>query len=127
MDKDKQNNANRKALQENSSIIFNPNFFGILISNRSVNYRKPLYKILNEQFPPGKSDAAWKKYFLYPERIPKNGREVYIKAMEKALYSQIELMEENLIDSCKSLTNKHDEINKLLIRISDFKEVYHNN
>jgi len=125
MCKSKKNNANTKALRKISKIISNPEYFKILISNRSINYRKPLYEKLNKIFPPGKTDSAWKNYFLYPEKIPENGREQYIKVMEELLNLQLQIMGSDLKKDAIIVGNKLNEINAVLKKIKKFKSLYH--
>jgi len=125
MDNINKNNAKRKALQEISKIIADPSFFKLLISNRGANYRRPMYKRLNELFPPGKTEDAWKKYFLYPEKIPSTGMPLYVKAMEEMLNLQLQIMEDDLTKEAIELNEKRKSIENILLKVETFKILHH--
>jgi len=111
-------NANQKALAEN--LINKPEIFRLLISDRTTNYRQGLYDKLDTLFPPGKSDKTWKGYYLYPDKIPENGKELYMSAMEKVLVLQLQKMSDELkkrIEIMQSDIQKFTDTNQTIDKI----------
>ncbi len=117
MDKDKKNYAKPKALNNYSNLILDPAFFNSLTSHRGINERQPLYNEVNKLLVPKKTKHVLKSYFLYPDRIPKIGREVIIEIMSNALILHLQKKEEklraeleNIIDNKRIVKNKLNQI-----------------
>lgn len=127
MCKYKKTQRKTKSVELISPVVAGTDSFKMLISNRSVNYRKGLYVYLNNFFPPGKPDNTWKNYYLYPHTIPSSGFEKYLRAMERALEIQIQKQESDLLKKEKVHQSKLLNIKNILLKISKLKEMINNN
>lgn len=86
MNKDKKNNTKPDSVKKIHKLIKDKKAYGLLISNRTISFRKKMVERLDKVFRPIVGWKTWKIRFLYPEKtIPKKNAETISNAMADML------------------------------------------
>lgn len=115
-------NAKHDSVKSIPLLLKNKKNYQLLISNRSINFRRILIEKLDDTFNPELGYNTWKNRFLYPEtNIPKKNFEEISTLMEKYLAQTLQKQVEYLREEKKDIERIIAESEKAIKTYRDEK------